>query len=266
MSVPRIMANILAGIMFLTAGLVPSAGRAQAVDLELVLAIDSSTSVDDREFELQRQGLSQAFLHPDVIGAIRAAGDLGVAVSVVQWSGKNRQHTSVEWSLVRDRPSAAALSAKIATAARSIKGMTDIGSAVRYSIGTLENNSYRGQRLVIDVSGDGSGNAANAQAARNLAISRGIVINGLVIDNEDIDLGELAKIDLRAHYANYVIGGFGAFLMNATDFNDFRTAIRRKLVREITGPATADLSEKHLADMSSQAPRHLNEYGPAQRP
>ena len=224
----------------------PLAGHAQSsqpVDLELVLAIDASTSVDTEEFTLQRQGLSEAFRHPDVVSAVRAAGDLGIAVTLVQWSGVGRQHTSVDWTLVTDLDSAARLSAEIQAAPRSIQGMTDIGDALNYSVVSLENNFYQGRRQVIDVSGDGSGNADAARAARDRAVVRGITVNGLVIDNEDIDLGELAKLDVRAHYANHVIGGFGAFLMNATDFVDFKVAIRRKLIREITGPAIAALSK-----------------------
>jgi len=220
----------------------------QAVDLELVLAIDVSTSVDAAEFELQRQGLSQAFLHPDVVGAVGAAGDLGIAVAVIQWSGQGRQHLSVNWAHITDAASAAGFAANIAAAPRSIDGMTAIGDAIDFSAAALTGNTYRGRRQVIDVSGDGTGHAARSAAARDRAVARGITVNGLVIDNEDIDLGELAKLDVRAHYANHVIGGFGAFLMNASDFIDFRTVIRRKLVREITGPATAGLTEPGAAN------------------
>lgn len=219
------------------------AQKQQVVDLELVLAIDVSTSVDSTEFELQRQGLSQAFLHPDVVGAVGAAGDLGIAVAVVQWSGEGRQHLSVNWTHVTDTKSAARLATGIGAAPRSIDGMTAIGDAIDFSAAALADNRFQGRRQVIDVSGDGTGDASRSAAARNRAVARGITVNGLVIDNEDIDLGELAKLDVRAHYSNHVIGGFGAFLMNATDFADFRTVIRRKLVREIIGPATARLPD-----------------------
>lgn len=221
----------------------PRAQARQAVDLELVLAIDVSTSVDATEFALQRRGLSHAFLHPDVVGAVRAAGDLGIAVALIQWSGQGRQSLSVDWSLVTDTESATDFANRVAASPRSIEGMTAIGDAIDFSIAALATNSFQGRRLVIDVSGDGTGNAARSAAARDRAVAGGITVNGLVIDNEDIDLGELAKLDVRAHYLNHVIGGFGAFLMNATDFTDFKTVIRRKLVREIVGPATASLSD-----------------------
>ncbi len=76
--------------------------REVRTEIELVLALDASTSVSAEEFELQRRGLADAFRHPDVIAAIRAAGDLGIAVALVQWSGPRLQRTSIDWTLVRD--------------------------------------------------------------------------------------------------------------------------------------------------------------------
>lgn len=228
----------------LCAALVAAAGRAvpaQAlpVDLELVLAIDTSTSVDADEFALQREGLAEAFMHPDVVGAIRAAGEDGVAVTVVQWSGPYRQRSVVGWTLVRDASEAAEFAARVRAAPRRVRGMTDIGGAIRFSVAAIEGNEFEGRRRVIDISGDGTSDSGSSGAERDRAVARGITINGLVIFNEDIDLGALANFELEDHYAGYVVGGAGAFLMKADDFVDFRIAIRRKLVREIAGPATA---------------------------
>lgn len=213
----------------------------EPVDLELVLAIDASTSVDPYEFGLQRTGLAAAFRHPDVIGAIHAAGERGVAIAVMQWSGRGRQRVSVDWTLVRDAASAGVLADRIDAAPRLVTGLTDIAGAIRFSLALLRDNGFFGERRVVDVSGDGSSNAPSAEQARNEAVGAGVTVNGLVIYNEDIDLGALAKLDIRNHYADHVIGGPGAFLMTADDFVDFQIAIRRKLVREIMGPATAGL-------------------------
>ena len=218
------------------------ARQLQPVDLELVLAIDTSTSVDPVEFALQRQGLAEAFLHPDVVRAIRGAGDLGIAVTLVQWSARNRQRSVVDWMLVRDAAGAARLSAKIGKTGREIAGLTDIASAIGYSVSRIEDNAYAGQRLVVDISGDGTSDPARSEVQRDRAVARGITINGLVIHNEDHDLGELAKLDLSSHYARHVIGGSGAFMMTAADYTDFQVAIRRKLVREISGPIVARLA------------------------
>jgi hypothetical protein len=221
----------------------PHAQGGGAVDLELVLAIDTSTSVDAQEFQLQRRGLADAFLHPDVVRAIRGAGERGIAVTLVEWSGARRQATVVGWTHVYDAQSAAALSARIAAAPRALDGFTDIAGAIRYSVAAIETNAYEGSRLAIDVSGDGSSDPQSSARERDRAVARGITVNGLVIYNEDIDLAELANIDVREHYADNVIGGPGAFMMTAEDFTDFAIAIRRKLVREIAGPATAGLVE-----------------------
>ncbi len=236
--VPRVCISFVVAVAAILA-LTSASGAQQRVDLELVLAIDTSTSVDATEFRLQRGGLADAFRHPDVIGAIEAAGDLGIAVTVVQWSGRARQRTVVDWMHIRNGRDAAFFADRIATARRAIEGMTDIAGAVDFGVARLNDNAFAGRRQVIDISGDGSSDAARSEMARDRAVARGVTVNGLVIYNEDIDLAELAKIDVRDHYANHVIGGVGAFMMTAADFEDFRIAIRKKLVREITGPATA---------------------------
>lgn len=212
-----------------------------AVDLELVLAIDASASVDWKEFWLQRDGLAAAFRHENVIGAIEAAGDHGIAVTLVQWSGTGRQSTVVGWTHIRDRRTSEAFSDRIALTGRALTGMTDIGGAIDFSSSRLAANRFHGRRQVIDVSGDGSDRPDETRQARDRAVARGITINGLVIYSEDIDLAELADIELHAHYEQNVIGGHGAFLMSADGFSDFAVAIRRKLVREILGPALSRL-------------------------
>lgn len=214
---------------------------AELVDLQLVLAVDGSASVDPEEFQLQKRGIYEAFLHPDVIRAIRQAGNLGIAVSVVQWSGPRQQVTAVDWALVRDEKSAAGLSDRVRAMPRYAAGMTYIAGAIRFSAARIEDSPFEGSRRVIDVSGDGPGDAGSSRAERDRAVARGITINGLVIYAIDSDRGKLANEELHDHYAKYVIGGPGAFLMKANDYEDYRTAIRRKLVREITGAFSASL-------------------------
>ena len=218
----------------------------QQVGLELVLAVDSSTSVDAGEFALQQKGLADAFRHPSVVRAIEAHAPDGIAVTLVQWAGRSRQRTSVEWARLPDAASAARFAAQIARAPRLINGFTDIAAAIRFSARKIFENGFTGLRQVIDVSGDGSSNGEAASAARDQAIARGITVNGLVIHNEEYDLGELAKINLVDHYRQHVVGGPGSFLMIAKDFEDFRTAIRKKLLREITGPVVSLAEPKGL--------------------
>ena len=206
------------------------------VALELVLAIDTSTSVDDGEFALQTQGLASAFGDPSVVRAIENHAPDGIAVSIVHWSGRGLQKTSVGWTVLQTAADVTAFSKRISAAPRLLRGFTDIAGAIRYAQRHIAGNTYVGRRQVIDVSGDGSSNSGRTKTARDEAVAAGITINGLVIHNEEYDLGELAKINLVDHYRDSVIGGPGAFLMIAKDFADFRTAIRKKLLREITGP------------------------------
>ncbi|MBL4759096.1 MAG: DUF1194 domain-containing protein [Rhizobiales bacterium] len=230
------------------------AQQSRSVDLELVLAIDTSTSVDAQEFDLQWRGLANAFLHPDVVGAIEAIGDAGIAVSMVQWAGPGQHQISVEWSFINDARSAAQFAAKISAAPRLMRGFTDIAGAISYSVGAIEGNAYDGFRRVIDVSGDGSSSGLDnpgLDRQRDYAISRGIIINGLVIYNEEYDLGELAHISVREHYENHVIGGAASFLMIANDFEDFARAIREKLIQEITGPPIAGLRRNGSRDFAA---------------
>ena len=224
----------------------PSHAASRQVALELVLAVDTSTSVDAQEFELQRKGLADAFVDKDVIAAIEAFGSLGIAVCVVEWAGTKQQSTVVDWVFVGSTSDAFLLSRKIQSSPRAIYGMTDIGSVLDYSANSIQQNDFEGFRKVIDVSGDGVSNPTKTSAASDRVIGQGITVNGLVIFNEEYDLGELADVELVNHYKTSVIGGPGAFLMEAQNFDDFASAIRQKLLKEIAGPATASLGQSAM--------------------
>ena len=208
----------------------------QPVDLELVLAVDISSSVSTEEFKLQMGGLADAFRAPAVVAAIHASGDLGIAVALIQWSDNRRQFVSVEWALLRDRASALTFADKIAAAPRLVVagGGTAIGGAVKFSAAQIEENGYFGLRRVIDVSGDGRTNQGwPDRPLRDAAVARGITINGLVILNEEPELD--------SYYHANIIGGAGAFVMTTMDFHSYARAILAKLIREIAGPPVAAL-------------------------
>jgi hypothetical protein len=217
------------------------AAAQQQVDLELVLAIDTSTSVDAAEFRLQRQGLALAFTHPDVLAAIGVIGRHGIAVQVVQWAGEGQQAVSVNWHLVEGQASAENLAANILATPRMMRGFTDIAGALHFASAGFATNGYRGTRQVIDVSGDGTSSAASPAFQRDQAVALGITINGLVILTEEVDLGTLADDIIVEHFQREVIGGPGAFVIVADSFDDFAVAIRRKLIREILGLVVSKL-------------------------
>ena len=233
---PRAFSILLAALL-LPPG--PAAAQ-QQVDLELVLAVDASSSVASWEFDLQMKGIAAAFRDPDVQGAIRAAGDAGIAVSLVQWSGRDRQDQVIDWVLLRGAEDAEAFAGSVDMTDREVpNGSTAIGNALEFSGKLLATNDYAGTRRVIDVSGDGRNNqGTHVFQVRDALIDEGVTINGLAILNEDLGVDHF--------YLNHVIGGTGAFLITATDFEDFGRAIRQKLIREISGPAIAE--RPHPAD------------------
>ena len=230
----RGLATVLAAALLLLTP--PGATPAQdnpTVDLELVLAVDTSSSVSVQEFDLQMRGLASAFRDPAVAAAIRASGDLGIAVSMVQWSDNRKQMVAIEWMAVRDQPSATKFAEEIDNTPRFlIGGGTSLGGALSFAMRQFEDNGYQGRRQVIDVSGDGRANqGAHPARLRDKAVDQGITINGLAILNEDHYVDR--------YYQFNVIGGTGAFVMTAADYQDFATAILEKLVKEIAGVPVA---------------------------
>lgn len=215
------------------------AGAKTKVELELVLAIDTSTSVSAEEFNLQRKGIAQAFLHPRVLTAIEGLGKEGMAVAVVQWAGGQAQRLAVDWTHVNDNASAIRLADQISKMPRYLDGFTDIANAIDYSAQQIARNEFAGRRLTIDVSGDGTSDRNDPARARDRAVNNGIIVNGLVIHSVEYDLGDLARHELRTHYRDRVIGGPGAFLLNAESFETFGESMRMKLFREISGPLFA---------------------------
>jgi hypothetical protein len=239
-------------ILFLTCASGSQGARAQVpVDLELVLLVDASSSVNPNEFNLQMSGISAAFRDEEVQGAIRSVGDLGVAVSLVQWASQTHQVVAVDWMLVFDAGTAERFAAAVDQTPRYIEGgSTAIGNALVFATRLLMSSPYRGSRQLIDLSGDGRSNQGQTSSSgRDVALAAGMTINALAILNEDPGL------DL--HYRNQVIGGPGAFIITAVDYEDFARAIRMKLIREMGGPPLAQVPVSH--------PRYARNWRPQPR-
>lgn len=212
----------------------PPAAGAETVDLELVLAVDASGSVDVEEFELQLRGTANSFRDPAVIGAIQA-GALGrIAVAMVLWADATQQVASTRWHVIASKADAERFASKIEALPRSVGGGTGIGSAVAASIRLIEGNAVTGRRRVIDVSGDGPETpprqvgTLQVSQARAMARARGITVNGLAI------LSDVPNLD--KWYSTHVTSGRGSFVIAAADFDDFQRAMRQKLLREISPP------------------------------
>ena len=206
----------------------PRPARAEtSVDLQLVLAVDASGSVDQRRFNLQKQGYVAAFLNPKVLAAIRSGAYQSIAVTMFQWTGPRLQFEVIPWMVIRDEASAQAVSRAIDAVPRRIfGGGTSISGAIDFGVTRFARGEIQSDRKVIDISGDGSNNGGrSASRARDEAVALGITINGLPILSVEPWLEE--------HFRDEVIGGPGAFLVAAQDFESFGDAIVKKLIAEI---------------------------------
>ena len=202
---------------------------APPVDVQLVLAVDASGSVSQRRFELQRLGYVDAFRNPRVIRAIQSGMAGGIAVTMYQWTGPRLQVATIPWRRVSDRVSCEAMAKDIGDAPRALfGGGTSISGAIDYGATLFPKCPFSSSRMVIDVSGDGANTSGRpATSARDDAVKKGIVINGLPI--------LAVEFELDKHFEEEVIGGPGAFMVAAKDFESFGDAVARKLVQEISG-------------------------------
>ena len=211
---------------------------AEIVDVAIVLAADVSRSVDEDEFTLQREGYARAFTNPQVLQAIQAGPNRGIAVTFVEWSGANDQKVVADWTIVRDGESGAVFSSMILAPPRSFAGLTSISAAVDFSMKLFADGRFQATRRVIDVSGDGTSNSGRPIIqARDEAIVQGVTINGLTILNLHPNPGFIAHTQppggLPNYYRENVIGGAMSFLVEIEDFKSFGEAIVSKLVGEI---------------------------------
>jgi hypothetical protein len=197
------------------------------VDLQLVLAVDTSGSVNQTRFELQRHGYSAAFRHPRVLDAIRSGSTGSIAVTLVQWTGPLLQVHALPWTLLKDRATTHAFADAIAEMPRQLfSGGTSISGAIDHAMRLFPGSGFKAFKRVIDISGDGANNRGRSVIdARDEAVAAGVVINGLPI---------LAlEPYLDRYYYEHVIGGPGAFMIPAETYEAFADAVLRKLILEI---------------------------------
>jgi hypothetical protein len=222
---------------------------AEQVDLLLVLAADVSRSVDAKKFQLQREGYAAALSDPRVLNAIKSGAHGRIAVSLVEWSGMGSQKIVIDWTLIDGPKAAQQFGDRLLETQRSFADRTSISGGIDFALAQFPRAPFDATRRTIDVSGDGTNNSGrDVREARDEALSRGVTINGLVILSEHPlpwnpehtnPPGGLAK-----YYRDNVMGGPGAFVMEAKDFNSFGQAIVGKLIAEI---ASADQPKRTLS-------------------
>lgn len=225
-----------------------SLGAAQAKDCfgtALVFAIDASGSVDDAEYFLQMTGFSQALRDPEVANAVRNAG--GVALAAVIWSDTAATTSTIGWRSVRGPQDIERFARIMESLPRAGGGGTDLGQGLWDALDLLEDPTLCAARRVIDVSGDGKETvyprrrgSVSIFTARKRAEEAGVVVNGLAIVDEELDLED--------YYLKQVAVGAGAFVIAANGFEDFGAAMRKKLLHEITPMNQAQLFSPQRED------------------
>ena len=217
------------------------------VSVALVLAVDCSFSVSNDRFELQKRGYAAAFRNPQVLNAIRSLATQSIAVTMFQWTGPLLHVVVAAWTLINDEASASAFADTVAAAPRQLfRGGTSISGAIDYARILLAAGPFKGARRIIDISGDGSNNSGRpVTIARDEAVADGIGINGLPILTVEPDLDHY-------YYVN-VIGGPGAFMIPAVNYDNFADAILQKLLNEIARIGTGAKSDIREASVTNSA-------------
>ena len=211
---------------------------AEPVDVLLVLVDDVSRSIDDREFDMQKQGYAAAFANPQVIAAIKGGAIGAIAVQYVEFASSYETRTIVDWTVIRDADTAKAFAERMSGASRSAWGRTAIGAGIELGLKNIADSGFEAQRRVIDVCGDGTSNHGPVVSeTRNHAVEAGVTVNGLAIINDRPMSWTFAHVQPPGGLANYyrenVTGGVGSFVVEIHDFQSFGAAITRKLINEI---------------------------------
>jgi len=216
----------------------PLARAADQVDLLLVLASDVSRSVDQAKFKLQRDGYVAAFSDKRVLDAIASGRNQRIAVCFVEWSGVGAQKLLIDWMIINGAESARKFGDNLLELPRSFAERTSISGAIDFSMTLFDQAPYQSERHTIDVSGDGTNNSGrDVTGARDAAVAKGVTINGLVILSDRPMAWNPEHTNppggLENYYRENVVGGPGAFVIVAQDFNSFGQAIIKKLIAEI---------------------------------
>lgn len=231
-----------------------SAQRQSNVDLELVLAVDVSRSMDEEEQQVQRDGYIQAFRHKSLLDAIKAGTGGRIAVTYVEWAEFAEQ--TVPWTIISNAADAAAFAAKLEAAPLYTERRTSISSAIEYSVQLMESNDITASRHVIDISGDGPNNYGTAVTeARDAAVAKKITINGipLLMNTQPSQFYDTPNLD--KYYKDCVIGGQGAFIMPVKTMTAFAATLRAKLVSEVAGINPRSGPTEPLFQLAQATPR-----------
>jgi len=233
---------LLGSLAAAAASTATTATRAETpVDLQLVLAVDVSRSIDEVEAELQRRGYIEALTNDRVIDAILSGENGRIAVCYTEWAGTHYQMVVIDWTVIDSATAARRFAEKLAEAPRTSQSWTAVGAALAFAAQRFEHSGFTSKRHVIDISGDGRTNdGPPAELVRDRLVEMGIVVNGLPVMMNRTNFGRPPDLTLDKYYEENVIGGPGSFMIVADNFDHFGRAVRTKLVREISGIDVTD--------------------------
>ena len=243
------VALALAALILLSA---TTTRAAEQVDLLLVLSSDVSRSVDHPKFLLQREGYAAAISDPQVLEAIKSGPHQKIAVCFVEWSGYGAQKVVIGWTKIDGAAQARKFGDQLLELPRSFADRTSISGGIEFSYAQFANAPFEAPRRTIDVSGDGTNNAGrDVKIARDEVLAQGVVINGLVILSDRPVPWNAEHTNppggLDKYYQDNVVGGPGAFVLVAENFQSFGRAIIKKLIAEIATLEPARPSRHVLA-------------------
>ena len=223
-----------------------------AVDIELVIAVDVSYSMDLDELAVQREGYAQAIVSKEFLQALKNGPNSKVAVTYFEWSASSDQKIIIPWRVIDGPETADAVASEIMKTPVRRGSRTSISGAISFAMPLFDENPYRGYRRVIDISGDGpNNNGAPVADARDAALEKGITINGLPIMVKEPSYSTMDIDNLDFYYEDCVIGGPGSFVVSIKDRDKFKEAIRTKLVLEVAGRTP----ERRTVPVAEKEPR-----------
>ncbi len=225
---------------------------ASSVDLELVLAVDVSYSMDMDELAIQREGYAQAIISKEFLQALKAGPTGKIAVTYFEWAASSDQKIIIPWRVIDGPETADAVADEIMKTPIRRASRTSISGAINFAMPLFEENPYHGLRRVIDISGDGpNNNGAPVTGARDAALEKGITINGLPIMVKEPSYSTMDIDNLDIYYEDCVIGGPGSFVVTIKDREKFKEAIRTKLLLEVANRTP----ERRMVPVAEKEPR-----------
>jgi Protein of unknown function (DUF1194) len=225
---------------------------AQSVDVELILAVDVSYSMDMDELAIQREGYAQAIVSKEFLQALKAGPNGRISVTYFEWAASSDQKIIIPWRLIDGPETADAVAAEILKTPIRRASRTSISGAISFAMPLFDEDPYHGLRRVIDISGDGpNNNGGPVTVARDAALEKGIVINGLPIMVKEPSYSTMDIDNLDYYYEDCVIGGPGSFVIAIKDREKFKEAIRTKLLMEVAGRTP----ERKVVRVAEKEPR-----------